>query len=75
MPKKKCSPLDRQVDGDHYKHMKIQPITFMLENELGYAEGAVIKYISRYKNKNGLADLDKAIHFIEMLKEHHYGTR
>jgi len=49
--------------------MKIQPIEYILANNLGFAEGNIIKYISRYKNKNGIEDLKKAIHFIELLIE------
>jgi len=64
--------LNRQVDGSHYKGMKIQPITFIEENGLSFSQGAVIKYVCRYKNKNGKADLKKAIHFLEMMIEREY---
>lgn len=62
----------RQVGGDHYKDMSIQPIEFVLANNLGFCEGNVIKYICRYASKNGEQDLDKVIHYVELLKEHHY---
>ena len=58
-----------QVGGSHYKDMKIQPIDFIVGNNLGYIEGNIIKYISRYKAKNGLQDLEKAKHYLEMLIE------
>lgn len=61
--------LDTQVGGGHYKDMKIQPIEYTLGNNLGFCEGNVIKYISRYKNKNGIEDLKKAKHYIELLIE------
>ena len=63
------SPLLSQVGGSHYKDMSIQPITYILANNIGFAEGSIIKYISRYKAKNGLQDLQKAKHFIEILIE------
>ncbi|MGB4810988.1 MAG: DUF3310 domain-containing protein [Methylophilaceae bacterium] len=64
------SPLLSQVGGSHYKDMAIQPITYILANNIGFAEGSIIKYISRYKAKNGLQDLKKARHFIDILIEH-----
>ena len=50
----------------HY-HTKIQPIEFIEANNLGFHEGNVIKYITRYKDKNGIEDLEKAKTYIEML--------
>lgn len=63
------NPLDTQVDGNHYKMMKIQPVEFIHANGIPYLEGNVIKYVSRWRNKNGLADLEKAKHYIELLIE------
>jgi hypothetical protein len=63
------SPLDVQVDGDHYKQMKIQPVEFIHANGIPYLEGNVIKYVSRWRSKNGVADLKKAKHYIELLIE------
>lgn len=60
-------PLAKQVDGSHYKSMAIQPVEFIHANKLGYFEGNVVKYVSRWKNKNGVADLQKAIHYLELL--------
>ena len=66
------SAYDKQVGGSHYKKMKIQPSEFVIENELLFPEGNVIKYICRHKYKNGKEDLEKAIHFIEMIIERDY---
>jgi hypothetical protein len=63
------NPLDVQVDGDHYKQMKIQPVEYIHANGIPYLEGNVIKYVSRWRNKNGVADLEKAKHYIELLIE------
>lgn len=61
--------IDRQEGGSHYKDMAIQPVQFIHANSIGYFEGCAIKYLSRWKAKNGLEDLRKAIHFIELLIE------
>ena len=58
-----------QVGGDHYKNKTIQPIDYIIANELGFCEGNVVKYITRYKDKNGLEDLKKAKQYIEFLIE------
>lgn len=63
---------DKQVGGDHYKQYAIQPAQFALANGLDYAQSNAIKYIVRHKDKNGAQDLDKAIHYVELLKAHHY---
>lgn len=63
------SSLEKQVSGDHYKDMNIQPVEFIYANGIGYFEGNVIKYVSRWRKKNGLADLEKAKHYIELLLE------
>lgn len=67
-------PSDRQVGGSHYKDMTIQPSTFIYENGLNWYEGNAIKYICRHAKKNGALDIDKAIHYLELLKEKEYGT-
>jgi hypothetical protein len=63
------SPLDKQVGGGHYKHFKIQPVEFALENNLNFAQANAVKYICRYPFKDGVKDLKKAIHMLEMLIE------
>lgn len=67
------SALDQQVSGSHYKDLPIQPVEFIYKNNIGYLEGNVIKYICRHRAKNGLADLEKAKHYIELLIELEYG--
>lgn len=59
----------RQVGGSHYKDMAIQPAEYVHRNGMGYIEGCVIKYVSRWRKKNGIEDLRKAVHFLEMLIE------
>lgn len=59
----------KQVGGDHYRKMAIQPITYILANGIGFAEGAVIKYVSRWRSKGGLDDLRKARHMLDLLIE------
>lgn len=61
--------LDKQVAGNHYKDLPIQPVEFIHANAIGYFEGNVIKYVSRWRKKNGVADLEKAKHYIELLIE------
>ncbi|UXL40077.1 DUF3310 domain-containing protein [Pseudomonas fragi] len=63
------SALGKQVSGDHYKSLKIQPIEFIHANGIPFAEGNVIKYVTRWRDKGGLADLEKAKHFLEILIE------
>lgn len=63
------STFSTQVGGSHYKDMKIQPTEYILANGMGFAEGNVIKYVSRYKAKNGVQDLKKARHYLDMLIE------
>jgi hypothetical protein len=62
-----------QVGGDHYKNFAIQPIEYILKNNLSFGQGNVIKYVTRYKYKNGLEDLKKAKHYIDLLIEEEYG--
>lgn len=67
------SALNDQVGGDHYKNFKIQPIRFIVENDLGFIEGNIIKYITRYKLKGNMADavkdLNKIKHYVDLLIE------
>ena len=66
------SSLLTQVGGDHYKKMLIQPAEFINKNKLLFAEGNAIKYICRHSSKGGIQDIDKAIHYLEMVKERDY---
>ena len=64
--------LKKQVNGSHYKDMKIQVVEYCFHNNIPFMEGAIIKYVSRWRNKGGIDDLKKAKHFIEMLIELEY---
>ena len=66
-------PYDKQVVGDHYQTMKIQPAEFVNKNKMLFAEGNAIKYICRHINKGGKQDLEKAKHYIDMIIERDYG--
>jgi hypothetical protein len=63
------SALDIQVAGDHYKNQAIQPVQYIHANGIGFFEGNVIKYVTRWRDKGGIKDLEKAKHYIEMLIE------
>ena len=64
--------LDKQVGGNHYQSMKIQPTEFINENKLLFAEGNAIKYICRHSIKGKEEDVRKAIHYLEMILERDY---
>ena len=61
---------DRQVGGNHYASLAIQPMEYALKNDLNYAQANAVKYVTRYKSKGGVEDLRKAIHCIELLIQH-----
>lgn len=63
------SANQKQVDGNHYKDKAIQPWDYIVGNNMGFLEGCIIKYVSRYQEKNGVRDLEKAKHFLEKLIE------
>lgn len=58
-----------QIGGDHYKSQAIQPWDFIVANNMGFLDGNVVKYVARYKQKNGLQDLEKARHYLDKLIE------
>lgn len=66
------SALSTQEGGNHYKSMAIQPVEFVTKNNIGFIEGSVIKYVCRHRNKNGVEDIRKAIHFLNLLLELEY---
>lgn len=68
-PAAASSPYSRQIGGDHYKGMKIQPFEYIHANSIPFAEGNVIKYVSRWRAKGGVEDLKKARHFLDLLIE------
>jgi len=61
--------IDKQIGGNHYKSFAIAPIEFITKNKLSFIQGCIVKYICRYDKKNGKEDLDKIIHYCELLKE------
>ena len=63
---------ERQIGGDHYKSLKIQPIEYIDANNMPYLEGNVVKYVTRHASKNGVQDIDKAIHYLELIKQMRY---
>lgn len=63
------SALDVQIGGVHYAAKAIQPVQYIHANDIGFFEGNVIKYVTRWKDKGGLEDLRKAKHYIELLLE------
>jgi hypothetical protein len=66
---KKESVNTIQHGGNHYKTKSIQPWDYVAANNLGFFEGNAIKYITRHKDKNGVEDLKKAIHYLQKLIE------
>lgn len=63
------SALEVQVAGDHYKKQAIQPVEYIHANGIGFFEGNVIKYVTRWRDKGGIKDLEKAKHYIDLLIE------
>lgn len=64
-----ASALDVQAGGDHYKKLAVQPIEYIHANGIPFAEGSVIKYVTRWRDKGGIEDLKKARHFLDLLIE------
>lgn len=61
--------LETQEGGNHYQAFPIQPLEFIVANGLDFPQGCVVKYVVRYKTKNGLEDLKKARHYLDLLIE------
>ena len=63
-----------QVGGDHYKNLTIKPTEYIMANKLNWCEGNAVKYVTRHRVKGeGLQDLLKARHYINLLIEIEYG--
>jgi hypothetical protein len=60
---------DEQIGGGHYKGYAIQPAEFIHRNKIGFLEGNVIKYVCRHPQKGGRQDIEKAIHYLQLLLE------
>lgn len=69
MTENNTNPLDVQIQGNHYKHLNIQPVVFIHANGIPYMEGNAIKYLVRWREKGGVKDLEKAKHYIDLLIE------
>ena len=72
----KCSDerlTGQQVGGNHYAKLAIQPYDYINANGLSYGAGNVVKYVTRYRDKNGAQDLRKAIHYLRLMLAHEYG--
>jgi hypothetical protein len=69
------NPLIAQEGGGHYKNRGIQPLEYTMQNNLSFCEGNVVKYISRYKSKNGIEDLAKVIHYALLASYEVYGEQ
>ena len=63
------SALASQVGGSHYKDYRIQPVQFFHDNNVPFIEASVCKYVLRWRNKNGIEDLKKARHYLDILIE------
>lgn len=61
--------INIQVGGSHYKSLPIQPVQYIHMNNIPFIEGCIIKYATRWRDKGGVSDLKKIIHFTELLIE------
>lgn len=68
----RLSSLDTQVDGNHYKYLKIQPMEYSHANNLDWYQGEIVKYITRFRDKGRKKDLEKIIHLVQVLIELEY---
>ena len=66
-PNDATDPLKYQVGGDHYTKKKIQPVEYIHANEMDYMDGAIVKYISRWRDKDGVKDLRKIKQFVDLI--------
>lgn len=69
------SALEHQQAGDHYRRLKIQPVEYIIANEIPFLAANIIKYASRYKNKGGAEDIRKIIHYCELILEFEYDEK
>jgi hypothetical protein len=63
------SANNKQVGGEHYKRYAVEPWDFIIQNNLSYLCGNVVKYVVRADDKGGVQDIDKAIHYLEKMRE------
>ena len=67
--------IKENVSPDYYARYDIEPISFIMRNNIPYAEGNVIKYVLRHDMKGGKEDINKAIRYLEMIKEEKYSAK
>lgn len=58
--------LKTQVGGSHYSSMAMQPIELIAQLKCSFFQANIIKYISRFKSKNGKQDIEKSIHYAQL---------
>ena len=63
------NPWNTQVGGYHYRKLPIQPFRYSMENGLDPMQHTIIKYVTRFRDKGGIADLEKAKQTIDLLIE------
>lgn len=61
--------IDLQIGGSHYKTLQMQPVEFIVSAGLSYIQGNIVKYITRYKHKNGKQDVEKCMHYAQLAIE------
>lgn len=69
------SAYKNQIGGNHYQDLVIQPTEYIIKNNIPFAEGNVIKYVSRHKQKGKEQDIKKAIHYLSMILETTYNIK
>ena len=69
------SAYKNQIGGNHYQDLVIQPTDYIIKNNIPFAEGNVIKYVSRHKQKGKEQDIKKAIHYLSMILEKTYNLK
>ena len=67
--------IKKDISPPHYARWDIEPVSFIMRNQIPYAEGNVIKYVMRHDMKGGAKDIDKAIRYLEMIKEVQYNEK
>ena len=67
--------IKENVSPDYYARYDIEPVSFIMRNHIPFAEGSVIKYVLRHDMKGGAEDIDKAIRYLEMIKEEKYSAK
>ena len=67
--------IKENVSPDYYARYDIEPVSFIMRNQIPFAEGSVIKYVLRHDMKGGGEDIDKAIRYLEMIKEEKYSAK